>query len=93
VISDPYCDELHVRSEPQIVLLPEGRPSRRSRLLKRGLVEVSCRWKLKLLFDARGIRQRHHRHQRQRVRIEAVRGMTLPGKLLTSYFTLFLTQT
>src|SRR4029079_12011124 len=50
VISDPYCEELQVRSDPQMVLLPEGRPSRRRRLLTRGFGAVSCRWKLKLLL-------------------------------------------
>src|SRR4029077_179330 len=51
VISDPYCDELHVRTDPQRLLLPDGRPSRRMRLLKRGFDEVSWRWKLKLLLS------------------------------------------
>ena len=46
VISDPYWLELHVRHDPQMLLLPDGRPSSRSRWLKRGLVDVSWRGKL-----------------------------------------------
>src|SRR3954447_8915366 len=50
VISDPYWLELHVRTVPQKELLPVGRPSRRTRWLKRGLLEVSWRVKLDALF-------------------------------------------
>src|SRR5262245_59891089 len=46
VISDPYWLDRQVRTEPQIVFVPDGRASRRIRWLKRGLVDVSCRVKL-----------------------------------------------